>query len=74
MAHAVKAVATPAADAGTEVKPYVPESATIPEFTPRAVILGMLVTMFPKPSEQAKAISSGSPTLRSVPTGCSVHR
>jgi len=39
MAHAVKAVAAPDVP---EVKPYVPESANIPEFTPRAVILGMV--------------------------------
>jgi putative OPT family oligopeptide transporter len=39
MAHQAKAVADPAPPA---FKPYVPDSATLPEFTPRAVILGML--------------------------------
>ena len=36
---ATRAVASPAAAA---FKPYVPDSASMPEFTPRAVILGML--------------------------------
>jgi putative OPT family oligopeptide transporter len=40
MAHQAKAVAAPAAAA--EFKPYIPASTAIPEFTPRAVILGML--------------------------------
>src|SRR6186713_204274 len=39
MAHQPKAVAAPAA---ATFKPYVPDSASLPEFTPRAVILGML--------------------------------
>src|SRR5438552_4218466 len=48
MAHARKAAAAPvtaAPAAGTavsEVKPYVPETASIAEFTPRAVILGAI--------------------------------
>jgi putative OPT family oligopeptide transporter len=39
MAHEAKAVAAPAAP---EFKPYIPASKVIPEFTPRAVILGMM--------------------------------
>ena len=39
MAQKAQAVAVPAAPA---FKPYVPDSATLPEFTPRAVILGMV--------------------------------
>src|SRR6476646_6882889 len=39
MAHQSKAVAAPAAAA---FKPYVPDSASIPEFTLRAVIFGMV--------------------------------
>ena len=39
MAHQAKAVAAPAA---AEFKPYIPDQHRRPEFTPRAVILGML--------------------------------
>src|SRR5438552_1642176 len=73
MAHARKAAAAPvtaAPAAGTavsEVKPYVPETASIAEFTPRAVILGMVFGIIFRPVTVYVVLRAGLTVAASIP-------